>query len=175
MKRMNAMELRYGHMEDQALSEAMYGNEETFRMQRKDRDEAGTAPERELTIHALMETERERQVILKELRKRGRHVPPFQRNQREPMALHRHTERPGLPVTGTRLPIVGYRQIRGDDDRVTVTAVVTTLENGIWRSDLMRLSPDTAACIQSGLTGEDSMDVLNRMYREKRERLGKQQ
>ena len=171
---MNAMELRCSRMSGGELSEAIYANHERFKQQREARENARCGRERETAFMALMETERERAVIASTLRARGMHVPPFENNcHGEQAGLRRITFRPGLSPTGKKLPIVGYRQLREGRSRLTVTAVVTTEEDGVWRSDIMLLAKDTAARIQAELTGENTMDVLNRMYREQKEKEAK--
>ena len=167
---MNAMELKYRGTGNAGLTQAMDQNEQKFRQQRRNRDEARGPGDGEDAFQALMETERERRVITEELHRRRIPVPLGDRGRSQAIHLKRRRARPGLPQGGPKLPIVGYREIRGRrEDILTVTAVITVAEEGVWRSDIMVLPGSAAAEIQAGLTGEDPVRVLNRMYRERKE------
>ena len=168
---MNALELRCRSMTGPELADAMDRNQERFDQERRARDLAATGEARELHFQGLIRTERERRALEAEMRSRGIGPPLGNRGRSRPVHLRRHRARPGLTEPGRdKLPVVGYREVRMRDERITVLAVVSTLEDGVWRSDLMRLHPCTAAGIEAGLTGEDEVQVLQRMYRERGER-----
>ena len=167
---MNAIDLRHSRMNGWDLADAMDRNLDRHRRQLAEREGAESKAERYRAFMEMIETERERRSLDVEMRSRGISPPLGGRGKSSTQFMRRHRERPGMPVNERRVPIVGYREVRVDDDRITVLAVVTGAEDGMWRSDLIRLDPGTAAEIQAGLTGEDPVKVMDRMYRERRER-----
>ena len=185
---MNAMKLRHSRVTGWDLADAMDRNLDRHRRQSAAREGAESPAERHQAFMELIETERERLSLDAEMRSRGI-IPPlggrgksgtvFLRKRRDlPLAPVNERRLPiagyrDAPVNERRLPIVGYREIQVDDGRTTVLAVVTTVEDGVWKSDLMRMDPGTAAEIQAGLTGEDPVKVMDRMHRERREAPGK--
>ena len=184
---MNAMQLRHSRMTSGDLADAMERNLDRHRRQMAERDMVRKPSARQRAFTEMIETERERRSLDAEMRSRGiiptlggrgksgtvflrqrRGLPETPVNERRlPIVGYREA-----PANERRLPIVGYREIRADDGRTTVLAVVTTVEDGVWKSDLMRLDPGTAAEIQAGLTGEDPVKVMSRMYQERRENAG---
>ena len=86
--------------------------------------------------------------------------------------LTRHTPTPANKSTGKSLPIVRYHELELDGP--FATAIITVLEDGMWRSNIMRLAIDTAAEIQEGLTGTEAITILQGMFhRQKNNPMGK--
>ena len=76
--------------------------------------------------------------------------------------LRRHRFIPGAQNTSQRLPIVAYSEISHDGP--FVTAAVTCAEDGMWKSDVLRLAAYAAADIQATLTGKNALTVLSEMF-----------
>ena len=66
------------------------------------------------------------------------------------------------PRDGKRLPIVGYSEIGHDGP--LVTAAVTCVEDGMWKTDIMRLPAYTAAEIREGMANGDAPRTIRQMF-----------
>ena len=87
--------------------------------------------------------------------------------------LTRHTPTPANKSTGKSLPIVRYHELELDGP--FATAIITVVEDSMWRSNIMRLAIHTAAEIQEGLTGNQGTTILQGMFhRQKNNPSGKE-
>ena len=66
------------------------------------------------------------------------------------------------PRDGKQLPIVRYSEIRHDG--LLVTAAVTCVEDGMWKTDIMRLPAYTAAEIREGMANGDAPRTVRQMF-----------
>ena len=78
------------------------------------------------------------------------------------MAEVKHLTGNSPPRDGKRLPIVGYSEI--GHDGLLVTAAVTCVEDGMWKSDVMRLPAYTAAEIREGMANGDPPRTIRQMF-----------
>jgi hypothetical protein len=78
------------------------------------------------------------------------------------MAAIKHLTRNSPPRDGKRLPIVRYSEI--GHDGLLVTAAVTCVEDGMWKTDIMRLPAYTAAEIREGMANGDPPRTIRQMF-----------
>ena len=81
--------------------------------------------------------------------------------------LKRHTPRPGAKTLGKSLPIVRYHELELDGP--FVNAIITVVEDGLWKSNIIRLAIHTSAEIQEGLTGQDGLKILKEMFQRQKD------
>ena len=80
--------------------------------------------------------------------------------------MRRHTARPGSPELGKSLPIVRYHELQLHGP--FASTIITVVEDGMWRSNIMRLAQHTAAEIVEGLTGIPRQATMQRMKNHQR-------
>ena len=80
--------------------------------------------------------------------------------------LRRHTALPGTNITNKSLPIVRYHELELHGP--FASTIVTVVEDGMWRSNIMRLPRHTAAQIIEGLTGTPWRKTMDRMKEHQR-------
>ena len=80
--------------------------------------------------------------------------------------LKRHTARPGSDTVGKSLPIVRYHELELHGP--FASTIVTVVEDGMWRSNIIRMPRHTAAEIVEGLTGTPWQKTMERMREHQR-------
>ena len=80
--------------------------------------------------------------------------------------LRRHTAQPGAESVGVSLPIVRYHELELHGP--FASTIITVVEDGIWRSNIIRMPRHTAAEIVEGLNGTPWRNTMERMKEHQR-------